>query len=83
MATGPDGALYVLEFNKDSWLAFESGVADPVGGMYRIPPGGGEPTELVPDRLTLPGGMDVSARGEVNVTGPIFGEGALVRVNTG
>ncbi len=83
LAAGPDGSLYVLEFNKDSWLAFEVGAADPFGGLFRIPAGGGAPTELVPDQLFLPGGMDVSAKGEVYVTEPIFGKGALVRVTTG
>lgn len=83
LAPGPDGSLYVLEFNKDSWLAFESGVADPFGGLFRIPAGGGAATELVPDQLLLPGGMDVSEKGEVFVTEPLFGKGALVRVTTG
>lgn len=83
LAPGPDGSLYVLEFNKDSWLALEIGVADPFGGLFRIPAGGGAPTELVPGQLILPGGMDVSDKGEVYVTEPLFGKGALVRVTTG
>ncbi|MBA2553654.1 MAG: ScyD/ScyE family protein [Geodermatophilaceae bacterium] len=83
LAPGPDGSMYVLEFNKDSWLAFESGVADPFGGLFRIPAGGGAATELVPDQLILPGGMDVSPKGEIFVTEPVFGKGALVRVTTG
>ncbi len=80
LAPGPDGSMYVLEFNKDSWLAVELGIADPFGGLFRIPAGGGAATELVPDQLILPGGMDVSAKGEVFVTEPVFGKGALVRI---
>ena len=83
LATGADGSLYVLEFNKDSWLQVEGGTADPFGGLFRIPAGGGTPTELVTDQLLLPGGMDVTTKGEVYVSEPIFGKGALVRVTTG
>lgn len=83
LATGTDGSIYVLEFAKDSWLQVESGTGSPIGGLFRIPAGGGTPSELVPGQLTLPGGMDVSAKGEVYVTEPLFGKGAVVRVTTG
>lgn len=80
LAAGPDGELYVLELVKQGWLQWEVGIADPIGGLFRIPAGGGEPEELAPDRLTLPGGVAVSSKGRPFVAGPVFGEGAVVRI---
>ena len=80
LAAGPDGELYVLELVKAGWLQWEVGIAEPIGGLFRIPPGGGEPDELAPDRLTLPGGVAVSSKGRPFNAGPIFGEGAVARI---
>jgi hypothetical protein len=80
LAAGPDGDLYVLELCKQSWLQFELGIAEPTGGLYRVPAGGGEGDLISSDRLTLPGGVDTSRTGRPFVAGPVFGEGAIVRV---
>lgn len=37
--------------------------------------------ELVPDQLTQPGGVDVSGDG-IYVTGPVFGPGSLMKIDT-
>lgn len=80
LATGPDGDIYVLELVKDGWLQWEFGLAEPIGGLYRVPAGGGEADLISSDRLTLPGGVDVTTKGKAFVAGPVFGEGAIVRV---
>jgi hypothetical protein len=81
LGAGRDGSIYVVELVKRSWLQWELGLVDPpVGGLFRIPPGGGAPVELVPGELVLPGGVDVAKDGTVYVTWPIFGEGTLARV---
>lgn len=80
LAAGPDGEIFVLELVKQSWLQWELGIADPVGGLYRIPAGGGDAVEIARDRLVLPGGVDVSNKHKIFVTGPTFDEGAIVRV---
>lgn len=79
LAAGPDGSIYVLELAKDSWLAMETG-GSPIGGLFRILPGGKQRVELAENQLILPGGVAVSQDGKVYVTGPIFGEGVLARV---
>lgn len=76
---GPDGALYVVELAAQSWLAWELG-GSPVGAVFRIPPGGGVATELVPGQLILPAGVAVSNGNSVYVSGPVFGPAALTRV---
>jgi hypothetical protein len=80
LGAGRVGSLYVVELVKRSWLQWELGLADPVGGLFRIPPGGGAPVELAAGELVLPGGVDVAKDGTVYVTWPIFGEGTLARV---
>jgi len=79
LAAGKDGSVYVVELAKDSWLAFEGG-GSTTGGLFRIPPGGGSPTELAADQLTLPGGADVGKAG-LYLTMPVFGDGMLVLLN--
>lgn len=74
-----DGSIYVVELAKASWLQFELSGAN-VGGLFRIPPGGGAPTELAADQLILPGGVDVGRDGTIYVTNPVFGPGALSRI---
>lgn len=77
LAADENGGIYVLELVQEGWLKFELGLADPVGGLFRIPPGGGAPTELVPGQLILPGGVDVGKDATVYVTNPVFGPGSL------
>ena len=80
LEAGADGSLYVVELVQQSWLQWEMGLADPpIGGVFRIPPGGGAPTELAPGELMLPGGVAV-ANGAVYATTPVFGPGRIVRV---
>lgn len=81
LGAGPDGSIYVVELVKQSWLQWEEGLVDPpIGGLFRIPPGGGAPVELVPDQLILPAGVDVAHDGTVYVSAPVFGPGAIWRI---
>jgi hypothetical protein len=81
LAAGPDGSIYVLELVQQSWLKFELGLVNPpLGGLFRIPPGGGAPVELAAGQLVLPGGVDVDRDGTVYVTAPVFGPGMVARV---
>lgn len=81
LGAGSDGSIYVVELVKQSWLQWEMGLVDPpIGGLFRIPPGGGAAVELATDQLILPGGVAVAQDGTVYVTGPVFGPGALSRI---
>jgi len=81
LAAGRNGSIYVLELVQQSWLQWELGLVDPpLGGLFRIPPGGGTPVELAAGELVLPGGVDVGKDGAVYVTWPVFGPGMLARV---
>jgi hypothetical protein len=81
LGAGPDGSIYVVELVKRSWLQWELGLADPpVGGLFRIPPGGGTAIELVPNQLVLPAGVAVAGNGTVYVTAPVFGPGMIARI---
>jgi hypothetical protein len=88
--------IYAVTLSKLSWLAVESETPIPgaeIGGLFlvrgdhhgsswrRHGHGGGKAriTELVPDQLTLPGGVDVA--GHPYVVGPVFGPGALAKVD--
>jgi DNA-binding beta-propeller fold protein YncE len=78
---GPDGSLYVVELVKQSWLQWELGLVDPpVGGVFRIAPGGAK-IELAPGELILPGGIAVDRHGTVHVSSPVFGPGMLARID--
>jgi hypothetical protein len=80
LAFGPDGSLYVVELVRRSWLQWNLGLVDPpIGGVFRIPPGGGTPVELASGQLILPAGVAVDSRG-VFVSGPVFGPAKIVRV---
>lgn len=82
LAAGPDGSIYVVELVQKSWLQWELGLADPpVGGLFRIPPGGGSPIELAAGELMLPAGVAVDNWGSVFVTAPVFGPGSILRIN--
>jgi hypothetical protein len=80
LSTGDDGAIYVVELVKGGWLQWEEGVAPPIGGLYRIPRGGGTKKELAPNQLILPGGVAIDGTKKAYVTGPIFGPGTLSRL---
>lgn len=82
LAPGPHGGIYVLELAKGGWLQFELGISGPTGGLYYSPKSG-SPTELADNQLELPGGVDTTRRFKIFVAGPVFGEGAVVRVRDG
>jgi hypothetical protein len=76
-------SVYAVTLSKQSWFAYESGAAGAeVGGLFRVTRsyGGSRIEELVPDQLILPGGVDV-ADNDPYVTGPVFGPGALSRID--
>lgn len=62
LAFAPDGTLYVLEIAHNSLLS-----GDLTGGLWSVPPGGGEATLLSTD-LQMPGGIAVGEDGTVYVT---------------
>jgi hypothetical protein len=79
LAADKKRGIYALSLSKISWLAMELGVPGAeVGGLFRIR--GGNVTELAKDELVIPGGVDVSPKNDVYVTGPLFGPGALMEV---
>jgi hypothetical protein len=81
LGAGDDGSIYIVELVKQSWLQWELGLADPpVGGLFRIPRGGGPAQELAADQLILPAGVAVAGSKTVYVTGPVFGPGALSKI---
>ena len=65
LAFSQGGALYVSEIVKTGVLGFVRGT-DNVGALYRV--WHGHKTELVPGRLTLPGGVAVGRNGTVYIT---------------
>ncbi len=73
--------LYALSLSNLSWLAMELGVPGAeIGGLFEIDDDGEDFTELVPGDLVIPGGVDLSRKGDLYVTGPMFGPGALMEV---
>lgn len=65
LAFGKGGTLYVSEIVKNGVLGLFQGT-DTVGALYKV--WHGHKTELVPGRLTLPGGVAVGANGTVYIT---------------
>jgi len=77
-------AVYAVSLSKMSWLQVELGTEGAeVGGLFRIAGHRhhAHVRELVPGRLVLPGGVDVAPGGDVYLTGPVFGPGALMRLD--
>lgn len=66
VASAPDGSLYVAEIFHNGLFAVIGG-APPVGGLWRVPAGGGTP-ELISDALPMLGGVAVGADGTVYVS---------------
>lgn len=74
--------IYAVTLSKMTWLAIEAEEPVPgseIGGLFLVKPHD-RITELVPDQLTLPGGVDV-AYGTPYVVGPVFGPGSLARID--
>ena len=79
LASDRKGNIYVTELDKASWLALEL-TGPTVGGLFKIN-AHRHVRELVPGQIASPaGGADVSKRGTVYVTGPVFGPGALAKI---
>lgn len=72
-------SLYVVEMVKTGVANFFGGV-DSVGALWKVR--NGTKTELVPGRLTLPGGVAVSKRGTIYVTNQSVsvGGGEVLRI---
>jgi hypothetical protein len=73
--------IYAIELSKMSWLALESGApGSDIGALMLVKPRGHKHRihEMVPNQLHFPGGVDVGHR--IEVVGPIFGPGALMKV---
>jgi hypothetical protein len=74
--------LYVYEAAKAGWLKLEEGFTTgkfPAAVLYVVRPGRA-PRELVPGKLSQPGGLVVTRGGEVFVTDGMFTGGRLVRI---
>jgi DNA-binding beta-propeller fold protein YncE len=67
VAFGPDGSLYVLEI-AHAGLATPTEGGPPMGGLWVVPPGGGDPELLASDGLVMPGGLAVSDDGTVHIS---------------
>jgi hypothetical protein len=84
IAFGPDGTLYVAEITHDGLMSVFGAGAPPVGAVYSVPPGGGEPTLIVNDeRVMAPGGIAVDADGAIYVstnTIPAGADGQIVKI---
>lgn len=74
LAFAADGTLYVLEMFHNGLLS-----GDVSGGLWSVPPGGGEAT-LVSTDLLMPGGITIDEAGTIYVTtgASIPGQGAVV-----
>lgn len=80
LEAGPDGSIYVVQIANSSWLKSPlSAIGGPAtGSVWRLAPGGASRTELA--QLPLPAGVAVSSDNAVYVTSPVFGPGAITRV---
>lgn len=79
--TGKGGSIYLAELSKAGWLAAES--QEPgteIGSVIRIGRDRDVRTELAEGEVVLPGAVAVGPRGNVYVSGPIFGPGGMMRV---
>lgn len=81
LAADHHGSIYAVTLSKLSWLAMELGApGSEIGGLFRVRHHGHSIREIAKDQLSLPGGADVSHDGDIYVTGPVFGPGALVKI---
>jgi glucose/arabinose dehydrogenase len=81
---GPDGSIYVVQLSNASWARSPVGpfpaAGGDVGSVWRLAPGGGSRSELAAGQLHLPAGVAVTSDNAVYVTSPVFGPGAITRV---
>lgn len=81
LENGRGGSLYVAELSKAGWLAAES--QEPgteIGSVIRIGHDRDVRRELAAGEVVLPGTVAVGPRGNVYVSGPIFGPGGILQV---
>ena len=78
LAFAPDGSLYVLEIAHNG---LPSG--DVTGGLWKVPPGGGQAELVMTDGLVMPGGIAVDKDGNVYVANMAVspgGEGTVIKL---
>ncbi|MEV6414927.1 ScyD/ScyE family protein [Kribbella sp. NPDC051718] len=85
LAGGPHGTIAVVELAKKTWLAAEGPSTEPViGSLYLQYQGrhhkAGYKRELAKGKLVLPAGAAINRWGDVFVSSPLFGPGAVYRV---
>ncbi|GAB3822226.1 ScyD/ScyE family protein [Kribbella italica] len=85
LAGGPRGAIAAVQLARDSWLRWEvSGQPSAVGSLIVQWPNkwhnGGPRKEVARGKLQLPGGAAWSRWGDLYVSSPLFGPGAIYRV---
>jgi hypothetical protein len=85
LAAGSRGKLAVVELAKATWLAAEGPSTEPViGSLFLQYPGkhhkAGYKKELAAGKLVLPAGAAINKYGDVFVSSPLFGPGAVYRV---
>jgi hypothetical protein len=69
IAFGPDGTLYVAEIVHEGLMSVFVGGQPPVGAVWSVAPGGGEPQLIVSDEQVMaPGGIAVGSDGGVYVS---------------
>jgi sugar lactone lactonase YvrE len=78
LAFAPDGSLYVLEIAHNG---LPSG--NTTGGLWKVPPGGGQAELVMTDGLVSPGGIAVDKDGNVYVANMAVspgGEGTVIKL---
>ncbi len=78
LAFAPDGSLYVLEIAHNGMLS-----GDTTGGLWKVPPGGGQAELVMTDGLVMPGGIAVDKDGNVYVANMAVspnGEGTIIKI---
>jgi len=78
LAGGPHRQLAVAQLARDSWLKFEMG-GSPIGSLI-VQDKWGHRRELARGKLNLPGGVAYNRWGQLFVSSPVFGPGAVYRV---
>ncbi|MFF1816376.1 ScyD/ScyE family protein [Kribbella sp. NPDC058245] len=78
LAGGPHGKLAVAQLARDSWLKFEMG-GSPIGSLI-VQDKWGHRKELARGKLNLPGGVAYNRWGDLYVSSPVFGPGAVYKV---
>jgi hypothetical protein len=85
LSSGAHGTIAVVELAKATWLAAEGPSTEPViGSLYLQYPGrnhkAGYKKELAAGKLVLPSGTAINKYGDVFVSSPLFGPGAVYRI---